>query len=50
MDVKQIYSFVNEAYTEAVGTASILKEDLTGLVETGDVIFNANDLDRYVKA
>ena len=50
MDVKQIFSFVNEAYTEAVGTAAILKEDLTGLVETGDAIFNANALDRYVKA
>ena len=50
MDVKQIFSFVNEAYTEAVGTAAILKEDLTGLVETGDAIFNANALDKYVKA
>ena len=50
MDVKQIFSFVNEAYTEAVGTAAILKEDLSGLVETGDAIFNANALDKYVKA
>lgn len=50
MEVKQIFEFINTAFTEAIGTASVLQEDLTGLVETGEAIFNANALDKYVKS
>lgn len=50
MDVKQIYEFVNTATTEAVGSAALVQEDLSNIVDVGTALFNANAVDRWVKS
>lgn len=50
MDIKQVYNFVNDAVEQATGQSGLLKEDLSNVVETGDAVFNANALDKYVDA
>lgn len=50
MEIKQIYSFVNVATSEALGRENIVNEDLSNIVDVGDEIFNANAMDKYVKA
>lgn len=50
MDVKQIYSLVNDSTKEILGETSLIKEDLTNVVDVGEAIFNANAYDKYVKS
>lgn len=50
MEVKQIYDYVNEGTKEWIGEESLLKEDLSNLVDVGEAIFNANAVDNYVKS
>lgn len=50
MEVKQIYSLVNGATSEVLGETAVLNEDLSNVVDIGEQVFNANALDRYVKA
>ena len=50
MEIKQIYDFVNDATKEALGTDIIVKEDLSNIVDVGEQVFNANAMDKYVKA
>lgn len=50
MDFKQIYTFANQATKEALGETAVLKEDLSNIVDVGTAVFNANALDKYVKA
>lgn len=50
MEVKQIYEAVNNASMEALGSESLLQEDLSNLVDVGDAVFNASAFDRYVKS
>ena len=50
MKMTQIYDFVNEATKEALGAEAIVAEDLSNIVALGDAIFNANAMDKYVKA
>lgn len=50
MDIKQIYDFVNTATQEAIGESAIVAEDLSNIVDVGTAIFNANAMDKYVKA
>lgn len=50
MEVKQVYELVNLASSEALGRDVVVQEDLTGVVDLGDEIFNANAVDRYVKS
>lgn len=50
MKMTQIYEFVNEATQEALGAETIVAEDLSNIVALGDAIFNANAMDKYVKA
>ena len=50
MEVKQIYEAVNNASMEALGSDSVLQEDLGNLVDVGDAVFNASAFDRYVRA
>lgn len=50
MDVKQIYSFVNDATKQAVGEEVILAEDLSNIIDVGKAVFNANALDNYTRA
>lgn len=49
MEVKQIYELVNDATKEIVGEQTLLKEDLSNLVEVGTAVFNANSFDNFVR-
>ena len=49
MEVKQIYQLVNTITNEVLGS-SIVKEDLSNVVDVGNSIFNANKVDNYVKS
>lgn len=50
MEVKQIYSIVNDITTEITGENTLLQEDLSNIVDVGTAIFNANSVDNYVKS
>ena len=50
MEVKQIYQIVNDSLIETLGKDDLIQEDLTGIVDAGDAIFNANVFDRFVRA
>ena len=49
MEVKQIYSLVNDITNELLGSA-IVKEDLSNVVDVGNAVFNADKVDNYVKS
>ena len=49
MEVKQIYSLVNDITNELLGSA-IVKEDLSNVVDVGNAVFNANKVDNYVRS
>lgn len=50
MEVKQVYSLVNTVASEVLGRENVVLEDLTNVVDIGTEIFNANAVDRYVRA
>lgn len=50
MNVKQIYSLVNTVSNEVLGNTELVHEDLTGLVDLGNEVFNQNAVDNYVKS
>lgn len=50
MDIKQLHPLVNTATQEILGDVGIVNEDLSNLVDIGDAIFNAEAVDRYVRA
>lgn len=50
MEVKQIYAIVNDVRDQVLGKKDVAITDLQGIVETGKEIFNANQVDNYVKA
>jgi hypothetical protein len=50
MEVKQIYELVNTVSGEVLGKTGIVHEDLTGIVDMGNEIFNQNAVDNYVKS
>ena len=50
MNVKQIYGLVNTVSGEVLGNTSLVHEDLTGLVDLGNEVFNQNAVDNYVKS
>ena len=50
MKITQVYEFVNEATREALGETVVVNEDLSNVVSVGEAIFNANAMDKYVKA
>lgn len=49
MEVKQIYTLVNNITNELLGSA-IVKEDLSNVVDVGNAVFNADKVDNYVKS
>lgn len=49
MQVKQIYELVNETVSEILGKETVVKEDLSNLVDVGTTISNAVGYDAYVK-
>lgn len=50
MNVEQIYSLVNTVSGEVLGKTDLVHEDLTGVVDLGNEIFNQNAVDNYVKS
>lgn len=50
MEVKQIYQIVNDSLIETLGKDDLIQEDLTGIVDAGNEIFNANAFDRFVRS
>lgn len=50
MNIKQVYDFVNVATAEALGESVVVNEDLSNIVSIGEQVFNANAMDKYVKA
>ena len=50
MEVKQIYTLINSVSEEVLGTKELVSEDLTGLVDLGNEVFNQNAVDNYVKS
>lgn len=50
MEVKQIYSIMNDVSSEVLGRTDIVREDLTGVVDMGTEVFNQNAMDNYVKS
>lgn len=50
MVLNQIYKLINSVSDEVLGKTDIVKEDLTGVVELGNEVFNQNAVDNYVKS
>lgn len=50
MEVKQIYTLINSVSKEVLGSGELVSEDLTGLVDLGNEVFNQNAVDNYVKS
>lgn len=50
MKITQVYDFVNVATQEALGEGVVVNEDLSNIVDIGTAVFNANAMDKYVKA
>jgi hypothetical protein len=50
MEVKQIYELINSVSGEVLGKTDIVTEDLTGIVDLGEEVFNQNAVDNYVKS
>lgn len=50
MVVKQIYDLINSVSDEVLGKTDIVKEDLTGVVDLGNEVFNQGAVDNYVKS
>lgn len=50
MEVNQIYKLINSVSGEVLGKTDIVQEDLTGVVNLGTEVFNANAVDNYVKS
>lgn len=50
MEVKQIYQLINTVSGEVLGKTDIVNEDLTGIIDLGNEVFNQNAVDNYVKS
>lgn len=50
MEVKQIYTLINSVSKEVLGNSELVTENLTGLVDLGNEVFNQNAVDNYVKS
>lgn len=49
MQVKQIYELMNTVTQEVLGETAVVNEDLSNIVDIGDSVFGANQVDNYVK-
>lgn len=50
MEVKRIYTLINSVSGEVLGKTDIVTEDLTGIVDLGEEVFNQKAVDNYVKS
>ena len=49
MEVAQIYEIMNDVTGEILGESAVLAEDLSNIVDIGVAVFNASDVDSYVR-
>ena len=50
MEIKQVYNLVNDSLKEVLGKENVLLEDLSNVVDSGEELFNAGAVDKYVKS
>ena len=50
MEVKQIFTLINDITGEITGKTELVKEDLSNIVDVGKELFTATDVDNYVKS
>ena len=50
MEVTQIYNLMNQVTAEILGQSNVIAEDLSNVVDVGTQVFNATDVDSYVKS
>lgn len=50
MTVQQIYDIINPITQEILGDTAVVNEDLSNIVDIGTELFNATDVDNYVKS
>lgn len=50
MEIKQIYTIINEVSSEVLGKTDFVKEDLRNIVNLGDEVFSQKVVDNYVKS
>lgn len=50
MEVAQIYTLMNTVTEEILGQSNVVAEDLSNVVDVGVQVFNATDVDAYVKS
>ena len=50
MEVKQIYTLMNDVTKEILGKSDVVAEDLQNVVDVGTQIFGATSVDNYVKS
>lgn len=50
MDIKHIYTLINNVSNEVLGKTNLVQEDLTGIVDMGTAVFNQNAIDNYIKS
>lgn len=50
MTVEQIYNIINPITKEILGETAVVNEDLSNIVDIGKEIFDATDVDNYVKS
>ena len=50
MNVNQIYQIINSVSGEVLGRTDIVTDDLTGIVDLGQEVFNQSAVDNYVKS
>lgn len=50
MTVAQIYNIINPITKEILGETAVVNEDLSNIVDIGKEIFDATDVDNYVKS
>lgn len=50
MEFKQVYAIANQVTTELLGSAEVLNEDLSNIIDVGNTIQNTQGLDKYVKS
>lgn len=50
MEVTQIYTLMNKVTEEILGQSNVVAEDLSNVVDVGVQVFNATDVDAYVKS
>lgn len=50
MEVKQIYTLVNDVTKEVLGKTDLVAEDLSNIVDVGNEVFSGTSVDNYVKS